>query len=108
MSEAHDHERPQEAAASKSPPFRFEGFADAVSARAAFEAAYAVGSPIELALKALMEMGAQCKAVNPTRVACRYVEAGSALAQRCWYLSLACDREKAIQRINIAVGITAL
>src|SRR6267378_2645807 len=101
MSERREPEKLQQPPAQPPASFRFEEFADAASAQAAFDAAYPLGSPIERALQALSAMGAQGRTVSPTRVACRYVENDVALAHRCWYISLACDKEKAIQRVNI-------
>src|SRR5438045_9770015 len=98
MSEATEREKLQGASPPMAKPFRFECFADALSAQAGFDAAYPRGSPVELALRALIEMGAQCKTLNAMRVACRYVENDTMLVDRCWYVSLGCDREKAIQQ----------
>jgi hypothetical protein len=81
--------------------FRFESFADAASAQAAFEAIHAVGSPTAPALQALVDMGAQCRRIGPNRFACRYVETENALAGFCWQLALEFSVEKAIQRIAI-------
>ena len=84
--------------------FRFEQFADAPSAQAAFEASYPLGSPIETALRALVEMGAQGKAVSPTRAACRYVERGGALAGWCWHVALERNNENGIQRVSMTLS----
>jgi hypothetical protein len=84
--------------------FRFEEFADAPSARTAFEAAFPVGSPAEPALQALVAMGAQCKSAGPGKVACRYVERPDALAGWCWHLALEANSEKAILRVAIALA----
>src|SRR6267143_2376859 len=108
MSERRDPEKLQQAPAQPTASFRFEEFADAASAQAAFAAAYPVGSPIEPALQALSAMGAQGRTLNPTTVACRYLEKHIALVHRCWYINLACDRDKAIQRVSVAVGIVAV
>ena len=85
--------------------FRFEGFADAPSAQAAFETAYPAGSPIEPVLQALVDMGAHCKAVGANRFACRYVESEKTLAGFCWHVALDADGNKAIQRVAIAVAL---
>jgi hypothetical protein len=106
MSEGHEpHEHAHAAPTVAS--FRFEAFADAAAAQAAFEALYALGSSIERALQALVGMGAQCKAVSPTRVACRYVEKEGGLARWCWHVALDCNSEKEIQRIRFALGVLA-
>jgi hypothetical protein len=81
--------------------FRFEEFADAASARAAFEAAFAVGSPAEAALQALVDMGAQCKTAGTGRIACRYVENRS-LAGWCWHVAIEAGTDKAILRLGVA------
>lgn len=86
--------------------FRFEDFADAHAARAAFEAAFPPGSPAEPALQALVDLGAQCKIVGAGRVACRYVERRSVLAGWCWHLALEADAEKAIARVRIGLAMT--
>jgi hypothetical protein len=88
--------------------FRFEKFADAASAQMAFDAAFPVGSPIERALKALSDMGAQGRTVNPTAVACRYVENHVVLTHRCWSLSLVCNTHKVIQRTSVALGVVGM
>jgi hypothetical protein len=85
--------------------FRFEAFADAASAQAAFEAAYPPGSPAEPALQALVDMGAQCKTVGPTGVACRYVENESALAGWCWHVALERGSGSRIQRVSVALAM---
>lgn len=87
--------------------FRFESFADAPSAQAAFEAAYPVGSPVEPALEALMGMGAQCKTAGARRVSCRYVERPQALAGWCWHVALE-GSANGIERIRIALAATGL
>lgn len=81
--------------------FRFQAFADAPAARAAFDAAYPSGSPIEAALQALVDMGAHCKAVGPTRFACRYVEAEQALAGFCWQLVIDASNEGTLLGVRI-------
>jgi hypothetical protein len=88
--------------------FRFEAFADAPSASAAFEAAFPAGSPAEPALQALVDMGAQCKSVSPGKVACRYVERPGALAGWCWQLALEANADKAILRVGVSLSILAL
>ena len=89
-------------------PFRFEAFADAASAQAAFEAAYPPGSPIEPALQALMSMGAACKAAGPDRVACRYVERQQALAGWCWHVALERSNANALARVRIDLAMTGV
>jgi len=89
-------------------PFRFQAFADAPSAQAAFEAAYPPGSAIEPALQALVDMGANCKTVGPSRFACRYVETEKALAGWCWHVALESDAERAIQRVAVSLSILAV
>jgi len=81
--------------------FRFEAFADPACAAAAFEAAYPPGSAIEPALQALVDMGAHCKAVGPTRFACRYLEKEQVPAGFCWHVAIEADGEEAIQRVGI-------
>ena len=88
--------------------FRFQAFADAPTAQSAFEAAYPLGSPIEPALEALVNMGAHCRTVGPNRFACRYVETENALAGFCWHVGLECNSEKALQRVGIALAILAV
>jgi len=84
--------------------FRFQAFADAPAAQAAFEAAYPCGSPIDAALQALVDMGAHCKAVGPTRFACRYIESEHGLAGWCWHVALESDAEKTIRRVAVALA----
>lgn len=84
--------------------FRFEAFADAPSAQAAFEAAYPPGSPVAPALQRLVDMGAQCRSVGPGRFACRHLENPAALAGFCWHLALEGNDEKGIQRVHISAG----
>ena len=88
--------------------FRFQAFADAPSAQAAFEAAYPPGSPIEPALQVLVDMGAHCKALGQTRFACRYVETEKGLAGWCWHVALESDAQRAIQRIGVSLSILAV
>lgn len=88
---------------SEAPVFRFEDFADAPSAQAAFEAIYPAGSPIEPAIQALVDLGAQCKTVARAGIACRYVE-GSALAGWCWHVVLETSDEKALTGVRIALA----
>jgi hypothetical protein len=102
MSEEHGHEH--EHAAARQAVFRFEAFADAPSAQAAFEARYPRGSPVEPAVQALVDMGAHCKAVSPMRIACRYVESEHALAGWCWHVALEGNHEKTIQRVSVALA----
>jgi hypothetical protein len=87
--------------------FRFERFADAASARSAFEAVFPPGSPAEPALQALTDIGAQCKSMGTGRVVCRYIERGE-LAGWCWHLVIAATDEKTIRRVGIAVTALAL
>jgi hypothetical protein len=87
--------------------FRFEAFADAPSAQAAFEAAFPPGSSIEPALHALLDMGAQCKSAGPARIACRYLEKDP-LAGFAWHVALECNSEKAIQRVGIASAMLGM
>jgi hypothetical protein len=104
---AHGHHHAREHAASPPPSFRFELFADAPSAQAAFEAAFPVGSSIDPALQALVNMGAQCKAAGPGTVACRYAERQRAVAGWCWSVALDGDSERRLQRVlmsSSAVG----
>ncbi|HWJ01695.1 MAG TPA: hypothetical protein VNU96_21975 [Burkholderiales bacterium] len=91
--------------------FRFEQFADAPAAQAAFEAAFPIGSPADPALQALVGMGAQCKSTGPGKVACRYVEHvedPGALAGWCWHVAIDADSEKAIKGTRIALAILAI
>lgn len=88
--------------------FRFEEFADASSAQAAFEASFPPGSPAEPALQALVDMGAQCKVAGPARVACRYMETPKEVAGWCWYVALEGNDQKAIQRIRIGLAMLAI
>jgi|1185.fasta_scaffold1066537_2 hypothetical protein len=87
--------------------FRFESFADALSAQAALQAAYPVGSPVEPALEALIGMGAQCKRVGASRVSCRYVESPQALAGWCWHVALE-GSANGIERVRIALATTGV
>ena len=86
-------------------PFRFAAFADAPSAEVAFAAAYPEGSAIEPALQALVDMGAHCRNVGPSRFACRYLETDKALAGFCWHVALEANSEKAIQRVGIGLAL---
>ena len=88
--------------------FRFESYADAPSAQAAFEAAYPIGSPIQPALQALVDKGAACKALGPTRFACRYLESEKVLAGFCWHVALECDSEEAIRRTSFAAALLGI
>jgi len=90
------------------PDFRFEAFGDAVSAQAAFEAAYPAGSPIEAALQSLVGMGAQCKTAGPNRIACRYVEKEQALAGWCWHVALERSSANALERVRIDLAMTGM
>ena len=90
------------------PPFRFQAFADAPSAQKAFEAAYPPGSAIEPALQALVDMGAHCRTLGQSRVACRYVENQKALAGWCWHVAIESDAHRAIQRVDVSLSILAV
>ena len=94
-------------------PFRFEAFADAPAAQAAFDAAYPPGTPISSVLQALVDMGGHCKAVGPTRFVCRYLETNGAqtkgiLAGACWQLVLDTGAGETLQRARIAVALTGV
>lgn len=99
MTEAHVHAPEHEA---PKPALRFESFADAPSARDAFEAIYPLGSSLEPALKALTDMGAHCKSVGPTRIACRYVETERGLAGWCWHVVIEGSAEGTLERVGVA------
>ena len=107
MAEDHVHERTHASAAAPPASFRFEAFADATSAQAAFESRYPPGSPIENALQALVDMEAQCRALGPTRVVCRYVEKPASLACWCWHVALDCSTERVVQSVKVALAIIA-
>ena len=107
MAEEHIHERTHASTAAALASFRFEAFADASSAQAAFESRYPPGSRIEPALQALADMEAHCRALGPTRVVCRYVEKPATLACWCWHVALDCSTEKVIQRVKVALAIIA-
>jgi hypothetical protein len=100
----HEHAHPHEHAAAPRPVFRFEAFADARAAQAAFEAIYPAGSPIEPVIQALVDLGAQCKTVAPSGIACRYVESERALAGWCWHVVLEAGSDKALRRASIALA----
>jgi len=85
--------------------FRFEEFADAPSAQAAFEATYPPGSPADAALQALVDMGAQCKSVGPNKFACRYVEASDSLACCAWQVRIEATIEKTIDGVSLSLGL---
>ena len=85
--------------------FRFEAFGDATSAQAAFDAVYPPGSPLEPAVQALVDMGAQCKTLGSGAIACRYVESPGDLAGWCWHVVLEAGSEKALKRAGIALAI---
>ena len=89
---------------SNAPLFRFEAFADAPSAQAAFDVVYPPGSPLEPTLQQLVDMGAQCKSVGATRIACRYVEDERALAGWCWHVVLETAGDKTLGRGRIALA----
>jgi hypothetical protein len=101
MSDHHTHADPT----AEAPPFRFEAFADALSAQAAFAAAHPAGSAIETALRALVGMGAKCKTLGSGTIACRYVESRGALAGWCWHVVLEAGNDKALKRAGIALAI---
>lgn len=102
----HSHDHAHEHGAAPQPVFRFQAFADAPSAQAAFEALHPPGSPLEPAVQALVDIGAHCKAVSPMRIACRYVESEHALAGWCWHVVLEGNTDKTLQRVG--VSLTAL
>lgn len=104
MSDAHPHEH----ADAPQPVFRFEAFADAPSAQAAFDAVYPPGSPLEPAVQALVDMGAQCKTLGSGTVACRYVESPGALAGWCWHIAIDAGGETALKRARIALAILGM
>lgn len=111
MSEAqeHAHEHGHEHEPAPQPArFRFEAFADAPSAQAAFEALYPIGSSIEPAVQALVDMGAHCKAASPMIVAGRYVENEARLAGWCWHVALEGNSEKAIRRLAVSLSILGI
>jgi len=85
--------------------FRFEEFADAPSAQVAFEAAFPVGSPADLALQALVDMGAQCRSVGPAKFACRYVEQTNSLACCAWQVRIEATIEKTIDTVSLSLGL---
>jgi hypothetical protein len=85
--------------------FRFEQFADAPSAQAAFEAAFAPGSPAEPALQGLVDIGAQCRSAGPARFACRYLETRQPLVGFAWNLVLDCTGDRAIKGVGIALAM---
>lgn len=85
--------------------FRFEQFADAPSAQAAFESAFAPASPAEPALQALVDMGAHCKSIGPGKVACRYLETRTPLAGFAWHVLLEVDGRNALRRVAIALAM---
>jgi hypothetical protein len=105
MSDAHEHDHAHPHEAAPRPVFRFEAFADAPSAHAAFDAIHPPGSPVEPVLQAFVDMGAHCKAVGANRFACRYVESEKALTGFCWHVAIDADGQKTIQRVAIAVGL---
>jgi hypothetical protein len=103
--------------------FRFEAFADAPAAQAAFDAAYPAGSPIGSVLQALVDMGAHCKALGPTRFVARYLETNGletnglqtnglqtkgVLAGWCWQLVLDAGSGESLQRARIGVTLIGI
>jgi hypothetical protein len=105
--EHHGHEAQPQAPASH-PQFRFERFADAASAQAAFQALFPVGSQAEPALQLLASVGAQCTSVGAGRMVCRYVEKPGAAPGFCWHLVLDANSEKAIKRLSIATALLGM
>jgi hypothetical protein len=97
----HAHAPSHEPADAPQPVLRFEAYADAPSAQAAFEAMYPAGSPLEPAVQALVDLGAHCKALGPGRVACRYLENEHTLAGWCWHVALDAGAGKTIDRTRI-------
>lgn len=83
--------------------FRFEGYADAASAQAAFETAHPSGSPMDRAVQALAEAGAICKSAGPARVACRYVEKRAVLAGWCWHMALESDAAGGLRSARVTL-----
>ena len=98
---AHAHEH----ADAPQPVFRFEAYADAPSAQAAFAALYPPGSSLEAAVQALALMGAHCKSVGPAQIACRYIEDPHALAGWCWHLALERSATNAIERVRVGLAV---
>jgi len=88
--------------------FRFEDFADATAAQAAFEAAFPPGSSAERALQALVDAGALCRTVGPAAFACRYVEPQTLTAGFCWHVGLEADGEKRVRRAMIGLALTGV
>jgi hypothetical protein len=108
MSESHADHVHAHGALPPPAPFRFEAFADAPSAQAAFDTAYPAGSPIAAVLQALVDMGAHCKAAGPARFVCRYLETKATLAGWCWQLVLEAGSGETLQRARIGVALTGL
>ena len=88
--------------------FRFEDFADAASAQAAFDAAFPPGSSAEHALQALVDAGAHCRTVGPAAFACRYLETETVAAGFCWHVGLEADGAKQIRRVAIGLALTGV
>jgi hypothetical protein len=88
--------------------FRFDEFADAARAEAAFQAAFPLGSPVKPALQALVDMGAQCSNAGPGRAACRYVEKTRILAGWCWHIAVESDSDNTIRRAAVTLSILGM
>ena len=88
--------------------FRFEAFADAPAAQAAFDSAFPAGSPLAPVLQALVDMGAHGKAVGSTRFVCRYLETNGTLAGWCWQVVLDAGSGETLQRARIGVALTGV
>jgi hypothetical protein len=84
--------------------FRFDAHADAASAKAAFEAAHPLGSPMDEVLQSLARLGATCKSAGPGRVACRYVEKQTVLAGWCWHLALERDAAGGLRSVRVSLA----
>ena len=87
--------------------FRFEAFADAGAAQAAFERLYPLGSPLKPAVQALADMGAHCSSLGGG-IACRYLENEGGLARWCWHVALETGGGNAIQRVRVGLAIVAV
>jgi len=85
--------------------FRFDAFADAASAQAAFEAVYPAGTPAQAALQRLVDMGAQCKSIGPKAIACRYVETRDRLAGFAWQLELRLAEDRTIGGVRLSLAL---
>lgn len=87
--------------------FRFEAFADAEAAHAAFERLYPPGSPLKPAVQALADMGAQCSSLGGG-IVCRYLENQGGLARWCWHVALEPNGANAIQQVRVGLAIVAV